>query len=265
MSRIRNFVFTLNNWTKEEQDSLRSGKWWSYIVWGREVGEEGTHHLQGYAEMDKACEFTKIRKLIPRAHLESRRGTNLQAIEYCQKEGNWEEHGEKKSSGGSRTDVQKAYAAAKEGLTLEKFIDEEPGFQALRIFEIARVARQPDRKFKPEVIWIWGKTGAGKTRYVMDKESDIWKSSGDLKWWCGYENQEAVLLDEFRPHKISWDRLLTILDRYPERVEVKGGSRKLNSKRMYITANVGPEEMYKYRIEEDIKQLLRRIDRIIEM
>ena len=32
---------------------------------------------------------------MPRAHVEARKGTIQQAIEYCQKEGDWEEHGEK--------------------------------------------------------------------------------------------------------------------------------------------------------------------------
>ena len=31
---------------------------------------------------------------MPRAHVEARKGTIQQAIEYCQKEGDWEEHGE---------------------------------------------------------------------------------------------------------------------------------------------------------------------------
>ena len=37
----------------------------------------------------------QLKALMPRAHVEARKGTIQQAIEYCQKEGDWEEHGEK--------------------------------------------------------------------------------------------------------------------------------------------------------------------------
>ena len=37
---------------------------------------------------------------MPRAHVEARKGTIQQAIEYCQKEGDWEEHTETKDAQG---------------------------------------------------------------------------------------------------------------------------------------------------------------------
>lgn len=46
--RVSRFVFTLNNWTEEEYGHLErfaSGTKW--FVMGKEVGENGTPHLQG--------------------------------------------------------------------------------------------------------------------------------------------------------------------------------------------------------------------------
>jgi len=86
----RGWCFTLNNWTEEEFHTIKSfcgkGKW----IIGKEVGEEETPHLQGYVEFKDAVSFVKMKKVIPRAHLEKRIGTKKQAEDYCKKEGNFE-------------------------------------------------------------------------------------------------------------------------------------------------------------------------------
>jgi len=88
---------------------------------------------------------------------------------------------------------------------------------------------------------------------------DVWKN---LQWWDGYDNQDAVLFDDFRGDFCTFHYLLRVLDRYPMRVEVKGSSREFNSKRIYITSCYPPTEIYN-KSDEDVKQLIRRIDEII--
>lgn len=46
----------------------------------------GTPHLQGYVRFAQPKTLAQMRKLIPRAHLEARKGTETQAATYCQKE-----------------------------------------------------------------------------------------------------------------------------------------------------------------------------------
>jgi len=54
MSRqFRNFVFTLNNYSEEEHETLLKCDSFKYIIIGREIGDSGTPHLQGYAELKK--------------------------------------------------------------------------------------------------------------------------------------------------------------------------------------------------------------------
>jgi len=119
------------------------------------------------------------------------------------------------------------------------------------------------RDQKPYVVWIYGPTGTGKTRMVYEQEkSSLWMSGKNLQWWDGYDNQDAVLFDDFRGDFCTFHYLLRVLDRYPMRVEVKGSSREFNSKRIYITSCYPPTEIYN-KSDEDVKQLIRRIDEII--
>jgi len=256
--QLRNFCFTLNNWTDEEITTIKTIKF-KYLIYGKEVGESGTPHLQGYMELAGRRDFDSIKKIIPRMHIEVRRGTAKEASDYCKKDGNFEEEGEI-SKQGDRKDIVAAYDAAKSGVRMEEFMDSCPSYQNLRIFEKAVSVYQKKRDFKPEVYWLYGPTGSGKTRYVVEKEKDLWISGKNLRWWDGYENQEATLFDDFRKDFCTFHELLRILDRYPMTVEVKGGHRVLNSKRMYITSCFNPEEIY--HVREDIAQLLRRITEI---
>ena len=93
----RSWCFTLNNYTEDERDALRNGKY-AYMVFGYERGVEGTPHLQGYVHLSTQKTLSAMKKMIPRAHLEIRQGTIDQAIKYCVKEGDYEEFGKKPMS-----------------------------------------------------------------------------------------------------------------------------------------------------------------------
>lgn len=256
--KLRNFCFTINNW-KEEDITLAKQIDYKYIIIGKEVGEKGTPHLQGYVELSKQMRLNAVKKFFPRAHIEERKGTAQQASIYCKKDNNYEELGTI-SKQGQRNDISSTYEMARNGLSFEKFLDTNPNFQNIRIFEIAKSVYQQKRHFKPYVEWIYGPTGTGKTRYVVEHEKDLWISGRNLKWWQGYDNQEATLFDDFRKDFCTFHELLRILDRYPYTVEVKGGHKELNSKRMYISSCFHPKDIYDTR--EDVNQLLRRIDKV---
>jgi hypothetical protein len=70
-------------------------------------------------------------------------------------------------------------------------------------------------------------------------------------------------MDDFRASQIKFSELLTVLDRYPKHVEVKGGYRWHGGKNTVITSNEHPKDCY-FLPDEDIKQLLTRLDYIIE-
>lgn len=76
MSKARNWLFTLNNpeGLPDGDELLSSGV--TYAVFQEEVGENGTHHLQGYVELERNQALSYVTKLpgLEGAHFEQRRG-----------------------------------------------------------------------------------------------------------------------------------------------------------------------------------------------
>lgn len=92
------WCFTINNPhpdTERVLDAMgNSGLITTYLVWGREVGENGTPHLQGYVEFRSRWDLLRCQRSFMRgAHYEQRRGTPQEAAEYCKKDGQYTEHG----------------------------------------------------------------------------------------------------------------------------------------------------------------------------
>lgn len=82
----KHWCFTLNNWNNDEIDPIDPSI--CKYVFGEEIGEEGTAHIQGYIELKKKGRLSEVKKIFPRAHFEKCR--NIKAsIEYCKKDGTY--------------------------------------------------------------------------------------------------------------------------------------------------------------------------------
>lgn len=90
-SPCKRWCFTLNNYSDIEYDNLSS---WcssnsSSFCIGKEIGEEGTPHLQGYVNLNKKVRLTALKNINSRVHWEQCRGTEAENLIYCSKEGNY--------------------------------------------------------------------------------------------------------------------------------------------------------------------------------
>ena len=100
MSKYAHWVFTLNNYTEEEEEKLKNyyDTYCRYMVYGYEIGENRKiPHLQGYIQLKNRSRLTTIKKKmnIDRIHLEPQcAADNSQARTYCMKDGNYKEYGE---------------------------------------------------------------------------------------------------------------------------------------------------------------------------
>lgn len=258
--RLRNFVFTLNNYTDSEYDILLNNEMFKYIIIGKEVGEEGTPHLQGYAECKDQQTFDQIKLISPRLHIEKRRGSQKQAIRYCKKDGDFVEKGEPKNQG-HRTDMEflKSMILNTEK-SWDEILPEIDNYQQLRFAENLMKFRKPKNNFKPKnVYWFFGPTGTGKTKKAFEEigQNPFWISCDNLKWFDGYVGQTHVIFDDFRKDFCTFHFLLRLLDGYPCKVPIKGGFVDWIPTHIYITSAYPPGKVYETR--EDVNQLHRRI------
>jgi len=121
----KNWCFTLNNYSSEDEvlvNALYPEKG-SYVVVGLEIGDSGTPHLQGYVQLVKKARLTALKKLLPRAHWEMSKGTPCQAAEYCMKDGNYKEYGNRTHER-QRSDLEKVKEAIRNGDSLKRIREE---------------------------------------------------------------------------------------------------------------------------------------------
>lgn len=194
-----------------------------------------------------------------------------EALEYVKKGDHWKEIGEQPF----RTNMTKK---EKNELLLECDLEAclEDGIISIWQYNSINKARNLyylkkygcQQRDPPNVYWLWGPTGSGKTRYAVEQCGEKYWISHDEKWFDGYDGQEYVILDDVRAGSYMFNWLLRLLDRYPLQVPVKGGFVRWIPKVIYITAPEKPEKVFvNHETGEPwdrIDQLLRRIIETIE-
>lgn len=270
--KSRNWCFTLNNYAAMELDKIEDyhkGHPETYIIYGKETGDEGTPHLQGYIHLITPQAMSYIKKIVPRAHIEKCKGSPAENIAYCQKDKDFTEFGAKPMTQQEKNKKKQAqlleYAKAGD---ISKIQEEFPGQylqQYRNIHQIAtdNMVKPPDLE-APCGVWITGQTGCGKTTKART-EYGTYYSKPCNKWWDGYQNEDCVIIEDMAPNhsKLSY-HLKLWADKWSFLGEIKGGTRQLRPKRVIVTSQYSIFEVFKEEGAKEVEAIERRFE-VIDM
>lgn len=243
------WCFTLNNPTATEMDNPPE---YNYLVVGKEVGESGTPHIQGYIALKKKARLTAMRKWLKRAHFEVMRGTPQQASDYCKKDGSFTISGALPETQGAKggkarkKQYEDAVRMARENKLPE--IDSEMYLRFRTTLMNIRDEAQPRAGILTDdtcAIWVWGPPGVGKSMKVWEDYPGAYLKTCN-KWWDHYDREDYVVIEDIDPDSCKYmaHNLKRWLDRYPFKVETKGGSKDIRPKKIILTSNYSIEACF---------------------
>jgi len=266
----RRWVFTLNNYTAEEEETLKKKFHanFSYVIYGHEVAPTtGTPHLQGYMELQTKRGPKGLAKSLPgleRASLRIAKGNAQQNYVYSSKEGSVVEMGVPMFQG-KRNDLLDAKLAIDKGATRAELYDKHTA-----VFMRNERALMNYKRFKsmkrdslPLILVFYGPTGTGKSRTAMTLAKAIGsvfvvprpKNSG--LYYDGYDGEDVLVFHEMYGSVMPFASLLELIDRYPFVLPEHGSAgQQCCSRVMIFCSNKHPRDWY---TGVDCAPLLRRI------
>lgn len=244
-----------------------------YFVFQRErCPTTGREHLQGYVQAVDQLSLRQWKQLFGENYpvrIAKSKGDYKANRVYCTKEETRIEGTEftefgQASEKGKRNDIHGVLGLATSGADLQEVITEYPEewLKYSKAILAARGIFSSKRTAKPEVFWFYGPTGSGKSFTAFQMYPNAYFKDPTNKWWDNYDGYAPVIIDDFRRDFCTFAQLLRLLDRYPLRVEFKGGSTEFCASAIVITTPKSPKDTWEGRTEEDLQQLLRRIDHI---
>jgi len=252
-TRERNYCFTVNNYTQANIDTLIGLILkCKYIVYGKEVGESGTPHLQGFLVWKDPRTFLATKKLLPAgAHIEVkvRKSSFYRAAEYCKKDGDFSESGTLPNDPEEKGKRGAEYWEAIKHAAQQGRLDDIPAEAYLRFYAtINRIMRDhiimPNDAEDVTGVWYYGDAGAGKSRAARHNFPGAYMKMAN-KWWDGYRNEENVIIDDIDPrHKVLGHHLKIWADRYAFLAETKGSAAAIRPKKIVVTSQYPPERIW---------------------
>lgn len=304
MPQSRKWLLTFNNPEEhgfthekivEQIEGIASVVYWCLCD---EVGSEGTYHTHLYIAFRNPKLHTVLSNSFPGTHRDVAYGTSQQNRDYVLKDG---EKFNKQSDGsydyvdndgkrhigtnytdtflewgemprehqGKSKDVERIYNLLKDGASNVEIVEAVPSAMMnlekvnqtrsmLRDHEYANMWRSL------EVAYIFGKTGSGKTRSVMDKYgyTNCYRVTDYKHPFDTYDGQEVIIFEEFRGGLKHGD-MLNYLDGYPLLLPCRYFNRQACYTKVFIITNIPPDEQYLNVDRESRLAFYRRITKVI--
>lgn len=262
-----------------------------YFCGSDEIATTGTFHTHIFLYSHSPIRFSTIKKRFPTAHIEKAYGSASQNRDYIMKKGVWAndkkaetsvdgsffEYGElpqEENEKGSK--MTRLIENLKDGKRTAQIVEDLPslGFRVREIDTLRQTLlseRYSVENRDLSVIYIYGVTGAGKTRGIYERHNarDICRITDYGKngiRFDGYNGQSVLVFEEFNS-QIPVEEMLNYLDIYPINLPARYSDRVGCYTMVYFTSNIPLCEQYKdvqiYR-SETWRAFLRRIHKVIE-
>lgn len=255
-SKARKFCWTLNNYTDAQIDQIKGLKA-RYLCFGKEVAPTtGTRHLQGFVYFANARTFASVLSELPRGvHLEISNGTPQQNKTYCEKDGDFHEQGELPADADKKGKLAADQWAEIVRLArcgdFEEILNKYPNQYATRLKNLEYLHSKRPRTVAeldgagPFHEWIVGPAGIGKSRLARAENPGAYIKEPECRWWDHYDDQDVVIIDDFDKYQVAQGgQLKRWLDRYPFMAEVKGGMMMIRPKKIIVTSQYFPAEIW---------------------
>jgi hypothetical protein len=266
-TQFRKYIITINNFHDHgyTRDSIRERitalKSLVYFCAAEERGlETGTHHIHIYVVFSSGVRFSTIKRTFELGgNIDPARGTSAENRDYIAKTGKWEgdpkadtkidgtfeEHGEMpQEHQGVRCEEAAIIERVQEGATNAEILREFPHYlRGLRDVEFVRQTLRAEeyreRWRDLETVYIWGATGTGKTRFVMDGcgYSNVYAVNCYKHPFDGYAGESVMLFDEF-DSSIRIQDMNNYLDGYPLTLPARYSNKQACYERVFIVSNL---------------------------
>lgn len=246
-----------------------------------------THHTHVFLLFHSPVRFSTIKRLFPEAHIEKSYGSSAQNRDYIFKEGEkWskdrkretnlpdthEEWGElPEERQGERKDLAALYEMISAGKSNYDILEEQPDFiaQLERMDRVRQIIQEENFKEvfrKLEVLYLFGDTGSGKTRSVMERYgyANVFRVTNYKHPFDQYKGQDVIVFEEFQ-NSIPINQMLIYLDGYPVTLPCRYSDKVACYTKAYILSNIPLKEQYpdiQDYSPETWKAFLRRIHKV---
>ena len=249
--------------------------------------EEETPHTHLFVNLAPTnCRFSTLKNKFPGAHIEKALGTSQQNRDYVVKDGKWKdnEKGETSIPGtfeewgempierqGKSRQADVILDMLKDGASNLKIIEAIPAAmmnveKIERTRSILRDVRFADEWRTLEVSYIFGPTGSGKTRSVMDKYGyrNCYRVTDYKHPFDTYDGQDVIIFEEFRGGLKHGD-MLNYLDGYPLLLPCRYFNRQACYTKVFIITNIPPDAQYLNVDDASRNAFFRRITKIVRI
>lgn len=292
----RNYMFTCNytleegpngqpRWKDGRMPRLLDPSLWpfaKYVVYQLELGKEnGTHHFQGYMELNGVHNYTEIHRLpgLEGCWLAVRKGQQQDARRYCTKtddptflDGPWEWGTPAKQ--GARSDLLDIQLKLDNGVSMKQIAQDHFASwnrHGRSFKEYKRINTKP-RNFKTIVWLIIGPSGRGKSNFADSMARAIGPTykvppkKGSGMYFDDYDGQPCMILEEMNGDKMTPEFFNEFVDKYECVIPSHGAAgHQMIAKHLFITTNYHPKYWWKKRNADQIYQTTRRINIVWKM